>query len=63
MKYYAYKGRATFGKEPVGSGGKLLFQLKTDAGAVRRAIKYLGRECSVFKYTNFYYNGTFKQIY
>lgn len=63
MKYYAYEGRKSLGNEALGTSDKLLFELKTDAGAVRRAINYLGDRCSVYKYTNFYNDRTFKQIY
>jgi len=63
MKYYAYKGRKPLGREPLGTENKLLFELKTDSGAIRRAIRYLGRECSVYKYRNFYDDRTFTLVY
>jgi len=63
MKFYAYKGRYHLGGEALGTSGKLLFQLKTYEGAVRRAHKYLGKESSVWVYTSFYDNSTFRRVY
>jgi hypothetical protein len=54
MTYYAYLGKAELGKEPCGmmaplppngpkSGiSKLIFSLKTDAGAIRRCRRTFG---------------------
>ena len=63
MKYYAYEGRKSLGSEALGTSDKLLFELKTDIGAVRKAIKYFGENCSVYKYTNFYNEDTFRKLY
>jgi len=62
MKYYAYKGRKPLGREALGTSGKLLFELKTDDRAIRRALRHFG-ECSVFKYRSFYDDKTFTRIY
>ncbi len=61
MKYYAYIPDKN-GKWSVGSTGKLLFELKTDKGAIRRANRILGLNCIVERYTNFYDDSTFKRI-
>ncbi len=61
-KYYAYKPDDQ-GKEPMGTQNRLLFELKTDIGAIRRAIRPLGPSCRVFWYTNFYDDTTFRQIF
>lgn len=63
MKFYAYKGRYHLGGESLGTSGKLLYERKTYEGAVNYAIKHLGRESSVWVYTNFYNNDTFRRVY
>lgn len=63
MKFYAYRGRYHLGGEALGTSGKLLYQRKTYEGAVKYAIKILGRESSVWQYTSFYKNDTFRRIY
>ncbi len=62
-KYYAYKGTYSLGDEPCGSDNKLIFELKTDAGAVRRARRILGAVCRAYRYTVFYNSKTFEWIY
>ncbi len=49
--------------EPLGTTNRILFELKTKAGAKRRAIRLLGKRCRVFTYTSFYNTNTFHQIY
>jgi hypothetical protein len=62
-KYYATL--VIDGKEPLGSDRKLLFELKTDDGAIRRAKRYLARHGTVrvYRYRNFYDDKTFTRIY
>jgi len=49
--------------EPCGSDGKMIFELKTVQGAIRRCTKlYTEKEFKLFTYTNFYDNKTFKEI-
>ncbi len=62
MKIYAYKITDT-GREPTNPEDKLLYELKTIKGGVRRAIKILGENCRVYIYRNFYDKNTFEQIY
>lgn len=38
MKFYAYEGRKTLGKEPLGSSGKMMFELKTVQGGFEKSI-------------------------
>jgi cyclophilin family peptidyl-prolyl cis-trans isomerase len=62
MKFYAFKPRPD-GSEPMGTEGKLLFELKTIGGAIKHSIRILGVKCRVFRYSNFYDNSTFHRIY
>ena len=61
MKFYAYKPTAD-GREPVGGSNRLLFELKTKAGALRHAVKWLGPQFRLFMYTNFYDEKTWREI-
>jgi len=61
MKFYAYKPDKN-GYEPTGSSDRILFELKTKAGAIRRARRVLGLTAKVFAYHNFYDNLTFVEI-
>lgn len=61
-KYYAYVPRKD-GTEPMGTGNRSLFSLKTDAGAIRRARRSLGDTVRVERYTNFYDDDTFTRIW
>ena len=64
MKFYAYK-MTTDNKAPMGTTDKLLFELKTSHGAIKRAIRILGndRPIKVFRYINFYDTHTFTQVF
>lgn len=59
MKFYAYIPRAD-GSEPTGGSGRILFELKTVEGALKRARKILGDRFKLYGYTNFYDERTFK---
>ncbi len=59
--YYAYKPNNQ-GKEPMGTQDCLLFELKTDMGAIRRAVRILGQTAKVFSYINFYDTSTWRPI-
>jgi len=61
MKFYAYKPTKD-GGEPLGTSGRTLFELKTVAGAHRRARSVLGPRYRLFRYTNFYDNKTFRRV-
>ena len=60
-KYYTYKP-TTQGWEPTGTSNRSLFELKTDAGAIRRARRLYGDTAMVFKYTDFYDDKTFRRV-
>ena len=63
MKFYAYR-LTDGGGEPTGSANRLLFELKTVKGGIRRAVKQLGkygRNIRLFSYTNFYDIKTFTE--
>jgi hypothetical protein len=64
MKYYAYKV-AEDGGEPVGSEGRLLFELKTDRGAIRRCHRMFGYgfRWRLFTYEDFQDKSTFRPVY
>ena len=61
MKFYAYRPTKD-GKEPLGTSGKLLFELETIGGAHKRARRYLGTTYMLFRYTNFYDDKTFRRV-
>jgi len=63
MKFYAYKWDVPLGTEPLGTDGKLLFELKTVRGAMNRCKRYLKTsDFRLYTYTNFYDDKTFKQV-
>lgn len=71
MKFYAYiprvgnfyKGHPKTGDSPLGSSNQLLFELKTIAGAHRRAKSvFKNRPYKLFTYTNFYKEETFRRV-
>jgi hypothetical protein len=63
MKFYAYIPTVR-GKEPTGSANKLLFELRTIEGAIRRAKRILNTDnFQLYSYSNFYDNKTFKHHY
>jgi len=61
ISYYAFRPRAD-GTEPLGTTGRMLFELKTDNGAIRRARRVLGPSACVFRYRNFYNDATFTRV-
>lgn len=61
MKFYAYIPTDT-GKEPTGSDNRIIFELKTIKGAIKRAINSLGHTFQLHKYSNFYDDNTFQLI-
>jgi hypothetical protein len=61
MKYFAYIPRED-GSEPMGTEHKILFELKTMRGAIRRARRSLGDRFKLYSYTKFYDDKTFKLI-
>lgn len=63
MKFYATT--AVNGKEPLGTEGKLLFELQTTGGGIRRACRYIHFPVAfrLYIYTNFYDEKTFKLVY
>jgi hypothetical protein len=62
MNYYAYVPDKD-GREPLGTAGRIRFELRTNSGAIRRARRLLGDKVVVSSYTNFYIDETFKVIY
>lgn len=58
MNFYAYIPKAD-GTEPLGTSGKILFQLKTVRGAVRRCRNALGKRFRLYTYSSFYDESTF----
>ena len=62
MRYYAYIPRED-GSEPLGSANRMLMDLKTPQGAIKRAKRYMGDNIKVFSFTNFFRDSTFKLIY
>ena len=62
-KYYAYIPRDD-GTEPIGSENKTMFELKTNAGAIRRCKRYFGnKRFRLHTYTNFYDDITFRLVH
>ena len=63
-KFYAYSGLYELGKEPCGSDGRMLFELKTTLGAVNRCARvFKDKPFMLYTYTNFYDNKTFRLVY
>jgi hypothetical protein len=63
MQFYAYNSHAELGNEPLGTDGKLLFELKTYSGAVRRVQHcFKNTPWNLYTYLNFYDNSTFKLV-
>jgi len=71
MKFYAYISREGYfyaghpktGDAPVGTENQLLFELKTVAGAHKRADRvFKSRPYKLFRYSNFYDENTFHQV-
>ena len=62
MKFYAYKPDEN-GDEPLGTSHRLLFELKTKAGANRRAKRLLGNDYVLMLYQNFYFKKSFTLIH
>jgi len=61
MKIYAYKPTLD-GKEPTGTSNRLLYELKTKRGALKRAYKFLGNTARVYTYTNLYNESTYTKL-
>lgn len=71
MKFYAYiprkghfyAGDPKTGDAPPGTDNQLLFELKTVAGAHRRAKSvFKSKPYKLFRYTNFYNEDTFRRV-
>ena len=70
MKFYVYTPDENCNypdalkNEPVGTFGKMMFELKTTNGAINRCNKGFGSQpFLLYSYTNFYDNKTFKLVY
>jgi hypothetical protein len=66
MKFYAYLPDEN-GQEPFGTFNRLMFELKTIQGAIRRCnrifkSKVPNGKYKLFRYTNFYDEKTFHEI-
>lgn len=63
MKFYAYKGDYEIGHEPCGTEGKLMFELKTTRGAIKRVRGiFKSSPFKLYTYTNFYDDNTFRVV-
>lgn len=64
MNFYAYAGTATLGSEKLGTDGRMLFELKTTPGAIRRTRRaFAGQPFTLYRFTNFYNNATFRLVH
>ncbi len=62
MKFYAYIPNERE-QEPIGTANRIIFELKTIRGAIRRAERILGIDTfCLFSYRNFFSNDTFNLI-
>lgn len=61
MKFYAYIPDSD-GKEPFGTDNRMLFELKTQEGAMRHAIRYFGPTVRLFTYTDIFDDSTFNEV-
>ena len=57
MKYYAYIPTKE-NREPTGTFTRIVFELKTDIGAIKRAKRILGENIKLIRYTNPYNDAT-----
>jgi len=63
MKFYVYAGHAPLGQEPLGTADRCIWtDLKTPAGARRRASRLFPQGFSLYRFTNFYNNATFVKV-
>ena len=63
MNFYGYEGKYELGKEPLGTFRKILWRdLRTVAGAKRRAAKLYGDNYRMFTFTNLYDEGTYQEV-
>lgn len=64
MGYYAYKGTAKLGMEPVGSSDRMLWRSKTRNYALKQAKLLFGKgPYKFYSFLNFYDNRTFQLVY
>ena len=64
MDFYYYDSLVPLGKEGAGTQGKGMFHdLKTVKGAIRRLRSYGYKEFSLYTYTKFFDDKTFKLVH
>ena len=63
ITFYAYVPVQKDGSEPFGTHNRLIIRdLKTNAWAIRRAIKMFGDKCVVYRTPNFYDESTYIKV-
>jgi len=63
MNFYMYKGKDELGKEPLGTSGRHIWRdLKTVRGAITRARSLYGEDFTLYTFSNFYDDKTFKKV-
>lgn len=61
--FYAYRGSMPLDRSPVGTGEQSVYRdIKTAAGASRRAARRWPDGYSVYSFTNFYDDQTFRLV-
>ncbi|MBU0711555.1 hypothetical protein KKA87_06495 [bacterium] len=63
MKFYAYKGQAKLGDEKLGTSDRMIFELKTSKGAIRRCLKRFSfGDFRLYQIGEIYDISTYKEI-
>jgi hypothetical protein len=62
MNFYAYISHVELGHEPLGTDGRMLFCLKTTRGAIKHVSRQWKAKWSLYTYSNFFDDSTFKLI-
>ena len=64
QNFYAYKGDAELGKEPLGTEDRYVWKdLKTLKGAIDRMNSFGYKSFRIYTFADFYDNKTFKLVY
>jgi len=63
MEFYAYAGNKRLGEEGLGSERRVLMNLKTVRGAMKRCRKIFPGGFMLYRYRNFYQDETFELLY
>lgn len=64
MNFYCYKGTHPLGEEPIGTADRYIYRnRKSLVILIRRLLSYGWTTFSIYTFTNFYDDSTFKLVY